>query len=294
MGNPIFKKEQKVRARSPKLMLLVFGYNAGLLLLMSIAFLAIYGVNPLESAAKYQDTLKLYVLIGIFQFALLTLIIPVFTASAITGEKERQTFDVLITTGRKPYSIVLGKLCASVSTMLLLLMSSLPIIAIVFSVGGLTITDILSYVMVCIVEAVFIGSIGMFFTSRSKNSTKSTVATYIVILMLIVGTIALLGVGYLIVNKQISHEVTSQFENAAVVDLKSAICILLLNPFITIVSLLLEQTGNESTFVMYMNRIGMSKPYILEHWVLISIVLQSAISTVLLYMSTRGVGKVKE
>uniref|UniRef100_UPI00289859C5 hypothetical protein n=1 Tax=Anaerosporobacter sp. TaxID=1872529 RepID=UPI00289859C5 len=72
MDNPIFKKEQKVRARSPKLMLLIVGYNLLLVLLMAIAYVSIYGENQqIGRVARYQDTLILYMLIGVFQFVLL-------------------------------------------------------------------------------------------------------------------------------------------------------------------------------------------------------------------------------
>lgn len=292
MNNPIFKKEQKVRARSPRLMLLLVGYNLGLVILMAIAFISIYGAK--HGIAKYQDTLILYILIGVFQFALLLLIVPAFTAGTITGEKERQTFDVLITASKNPLTIILGKLSASVSTMVLLIVSSLPILAIVFSVGGLSLIDIILYVLVCFLEAVFIGSIGLFFSSFSKNTSKSTVLTYVTILLLVVGTAIVLGIFYLIVSKQISYDEYSTQATTIVTDLKNVVWILLINPLITVVALLMEQTGNVSLFAQYMDRVGTCNSFVLKHWVVISVVIQMVIGMVLIHLSAKNIDRIKK
>lgn len=277
MDNPIFTKEQKVRARSPKLMLLIVGYNLGLVFLMVIAYLSIYGTNQqIERMARYQNTLMLYVLIGVFQFALILLIVPAFTAGTITGEKERQTFDVLITTNRKPLEIIIGKLGSSVSMVLLLIVSSLPILAIVFSVGGVSLIDIVLYVILCSFEALFVGSIGLFFSSISKSTTKSTVSTYVTILILVIGTAIVLGILYLLLSKQ------------------NMVLILLINPLVTVVALLMRQTGNETLFVQYINQVGSCNTLILEHWIAISVAIQMVVAVVMIYLSTKNIDRIKK
>lgn len=295
MGNPIYKKEQKVRARSPKLMLLIVGYNLGLVLLMVIAHVSVYGTNKqFERMARYQDTLMLYILIGVFQFVLILLIVPAFTASTITGEKERQTFDVLITTNLKPLEIIIGKLGSSVSTILLLIISSLPILAIVFSVGGVSLIDIVLYVILCSFEAMFVGSIGVFFSSISKNTTKSTVSSYVTILLLVIGTAIVLGILYLFVSKQINYNGTATEVARGVTDLKNTVLILLINPLVTVVALLMRQTGNEILFAQYINQVGSCNTLILEHWVAISVVIQMIIAVVMIYLSTKNIDRIKK
>lgn len=295
MDNPIFKKEQKVRARSPKLMLLIVGYNLGLVLLMVIAHVSIYGTNQqLERMARYQDTLMLYILIGVFQFVLILLIVPAFTAGTITGEKERQTFDVLITTSRKPLEIIIGKLGSSVSTILLLIISSLPILAIVFSVGGVSIIDILFYVILCSFEAMFVGSIGVFFSSVSKNTTKSIVSSFVTILLLVIGTAIVLGILYLLVSKQINYNGSGAEATGIVTDLKNTVLILLINPLVTVIALLMEQTGNGILFEQYINQVGSCNTMILEHWIVISVVIQMIIAVVMIYLSTKNIDRIKK
>lgn len=295
MDNPIFRKEQKVRARSPKLMLLLVGYNLGLVMLMVIAYLSIYGSNQqIEKMARYQDTLMLYVLIGVFQFALILLIVPAFTAGAITGEKERQTFDVLITTNRKPLEIIIGKLGSSVNMVLLLIVSSLPILAIVFSVGGVSLMDIVLYVILCSFEALYVGSIGLFFSSVSKSTTKSTVSTYVTILILVIGTAIVLGILYLLVSRQINYNGDATEATRVVTDLKNTVLILLINPLVTIVALLMKQTGNGILFEQYINQVGSCNTLILEHWVAISVTIQMVVAVVMIYLSTKNIDRIKK
>ncbi len=292
MNNPIFKKEQTIRTRSPKLMILLVAFNIGLLLLMILSFLTIYGVKRTGSLARYEDTLFLYILIGIFEFALMLLIVPTFTAGSITGEKERQTFDTLITTNRRPSTIVMGKLGASVSMMVLLIVSSLPILATVFSAGGVSLIDIIRYVVTFLLESIFIGSIGMICSVSCKSTTKSTVLAYINVLLLVLGTIAILGALYIFIGKQINTEMNDYNAVKEVVDLKYGVCLLLLNPLVTIVALLFKQTGNVGVFNDYLSKVGSCNSFILENWVEISIFLQLSVAVILLFLCIKKINQV--
>lgn len=293
MENPIFKKDKHVRVRSPKLMLLVLFYNLGITLLMSIAYLLIYKNSTHEITAKYQDTLFLYIVVSIFQAILLIMIIPAFTASAISGEKERQTFDILITSKIKPKTIIFGKLASSISVMLLLLISSLPIISMVFSIGGVKIKDVIIYIIVCTFEAFFIGSIGIFFSTISKTTTKAVVATYITLFVLIIGNIALLEILHMLISKQLPEELYTE-STQIVADLKNLVCICLINPLVTIAKLLFDQTGNTSVFLKYEDEIGICNTVIRTYWIPLSICIQTLIGGILIGISIKNVGKIQK
>ncbi len=55
---------------------------------------------------------------------------PSFAAGAITGEKERKTYEMLLASPMRPGSIVLGKLVASLAHLAVLVFCSLPIVMI--------------------------------------------------------------------------------------------------------------------------------------------------------------------
>lgn len=49
------------------------------------------------------------------QFGMLVLVAPAMTAGSISGERERQTLDLLLVTNTGPVKLVLGKLLESFS-----------------------------------------------------------------------------------------------------------------------------------------------------------------------------------
>ena len=211
----------------------------------------IYQKNAMGTNATYRDTLFLYLLLGLFQAVLLVMIIPAFTAGTISGEKERQTFDILITSNVTPKTIVFGKLASSISVMLLLITSSLPTLAIVFTIGGVDIVDIFIFIIVCTFEAIFVGSIGIFYSTVCKSTTKAVFATYITIVVLIVGSVAVLEVLHILITKQVRAELNLNNSTRRVADLKNIVCIGLVNPLVTIARVLFCQTGNLNTFLQY-------------------------------------------
>ena len=94
--NPIVKKDVKVQARSMKICWSVFAYE---LILALVFFLAI---NVIQSASRYSTgniysaMVWLYPILAVTQLIILGLVVPVRTASSISGEKERQTFDIMM------------------------------------------------------------------------------------------------------------------------------------------------------------------------------------------------------
>src|SRR5262249_26378154 len=64
------------------------------------------------------------------------LLTPAFTAGAIAEEKERRRLDFLLATDLSSREIVLGKLAARLATMLVLLVTGLPVLSLLQMLGG--------------------------------------------------------------------------------------------------------------------------------------------------------------
>jgi ABC-type transport system involved in multi-copper enzyme maturation permease subunit len=105
-------------------------------------------------------------------------IAPALTAGAISGERERQTLDILLSSKMKPYSIILGKLFASLSQIILLLVASMPMFTIGLMIGGIGITEIAQMFLFYLVTAFTVGCVGIFFSTFLKKTTGATVVTY--------------------------------------------------------------------------------------------------------------------
>src|SRR5713226_4971181 len=98
------------------------------------------------------------------------------TAGAISGERERQTIDLLFVTRIPPFSIIWGKLLASMSFVVLLLLLSVPIFSLVFLFGGIELDQVLYSFLVTIVAAFALGLIGIAFSTWLRRTLAATVA----------------------------------------------------------------------------------------------------------------------
>ena len=106
--NPIVKKDVKVQSRSMKICFGVFAYELILALVFFFAMFLIQENSVYSISNIYSELVVLYPVLAITQFAILGVIVPVRTASAISGERERQTFDIMMTTGMTPFSVICG------------------------------------------------------------------------------------------------------------------------------------------------------------------------------------------
>ncbi len=121
-------------------------------------------------------------LIGI-QFFLIFCTTPAYTATAINGEKQRQTFDLLVCSQLSAFSLSAGKLVAGVVNSLLLIAAALPVFSLVFLFGGVSPVQFLETLLVYVVSALLLGSTGLFFSALLKSPILSTTFTYSVCLI---------------------------------------------------------------------------------------------------------------
>jgi len=191
--NPIVAKEYRSRMRtwrSPLVMMIYILLVAGLgyLVFSAIAYSIGYG----GGGGNYGQSL--FMVLVLFQMLLLTFITPALTAGAISGERERQTIDLLFVTRIPPFSIIWGKALASMSFVILLLLLSVPIFSLVFLFGGIEVDQVLYTFLVTIVTALTLGLMGIAFSTMLRRSLAATVASYVAAFVLLFGT---LGFGLL-------------------------------------------------------------------------------------------------
>lgn len=178
--NPIVKKDLKVTARSMRLSWGLFAYEA----ILTMAFLLVLLIiqennNSFYSYGNvYSDLVYLFPVISIVQVCIVALIVPIITASSISGEKERQTFDIMLTTCMSPLAIVVGKVISAVLRILFFVVGSLPIMALSFVVGGLKWSSLFYYVLAVILLAILSGSIGILCSAFSRKSITAVILSF--------------------------------------------------------------------------------------------------------------------
>ncbi|MFN9642262.1 MAG: ABC transporter permease, partial [Pirellula sp.] len=124
------------------------------------------------------------------QFAIASLMAPSFTAGAISGEKERKTYEMLLASPLRPIVIVSGKLIAALAHLIVLVSGSLPIIMLCLPLGGVSIYELLAAYVGLLSSIFLFGSISMYCSSYFKRTSSSLVVSYVFILpILILGVI---------------------------------------------------------------------------------------------------------
>ena len=132
--------------------------------------------------------MDIYEFVTAIEFILLMFIVPAVTAASISGERERQTLDLMLTTQMTAAQIVTGKLMGALSSLFVLILSSFPAVAMVFVYGGITWWDALSLIFCYVAVAFMAGSLGIFFSSVFRRSTVSTAVTYGTLIAFVAGT----------------------------------------------------------------------------------------------------------
>jgi ABC-type transport system involved in multi-copper enzyme maturation permease subunit len=167
---------------------------------------------------------------------LLTIIVmilaPGSTAAAISLEREKQTLDMLVTTPVSSIALVLGKLLASVGWIVLLLLASLPVMALVFTFGGVAPDDIVRAYVVLASAAFAYGAMGLFLSALLKRTAASTIINLVLALGIAGGTVGIYGVGtaMTISDAQSKANETGQAINWSDVHMPPS-AILWINPF---------------------------------------------------------------
>ena len=187
-ANPIVVKELRSRMRGGR----AFATLTGALILLAACGFAIYRIALV--AMSYTST-PLSPQIGQILFAglvfielmIIAAITPAVTAMAISGEKEKQTYEMLLATPLSPGSILWGKLVAALGYVFLLIFAAIPLASLVFVFGGVALREMLKALLILVVVAVMFGVIGLFTSALFGRSGRATAVAYLVIVFMLFG-----------------------------------------------------------------------------------------------------------
>ena len=94
------------------------------------------GATSLADLAK--EATRVFKYISIIQLLMVCVLAPVFTAAAITQEKDAQTYSILLSTPLSNGQIVLGSLLSRLFFVCVLLLAGIPLFCIMMVYGGVT------------------------------------------------------------------------------------------------------------------------------------------------------------
>ncbi len=179
--NPVLQRELLVNLRMTRAFVLLFVYLA---LLGGVVYLAWPGDVTLDLTRNPEEAIRLVNLFFLGQFMLASMMAPSFAAGALTGEKERNSFEMLLATPIRPGAIVLGKLLASLCHLALLVFCSLPIVMLCLPLGGVSLYEVLAAYLALISAVVTFGMISLACSSYFQRTSASLVVSYLLVLPL--------------------------------------------------------------------------------------------------------------
>jgi ABC-2 type transport system permease protein len=200
--NPLLAKELRLRMRTWRsftvisLYLLVLG-GIGLFFFAGFTSALRYGYEDPSFVGR-----NLFTALACLQFALIFFLVPGLTANVISGERERQTFELLVCTQLTPWNIVWGKLAAALSTVVLLILASLPLYSVVFLLGGVAPAELAILMAILLLTAFHYGSYALFFSAIFQRSSLAVLASYALALFLSGGTLMLNAIYTMIVRNR--------------------------------------------------------------------------------------------
>lgn len=266
--NPILKKELMVGSRSMKMSFGILGVNAFLTLIVILVILATNGASKF-SGYNYSRLVCLFPILGCVECGILSLVVPIITSGSISGEREKQTLDIMLTTPVKPFSIALGKLGSAMAIVMMYMISSIPVMAIAFVLGGMSWWSLLGLIGMMLYLGIYVGSVGIFCSSVVKKSIMATVLTIVIGISIITVTFVIFGVG----NSIAAYKVTVQ--GGTNYDPGISPLILLWNPYSPFFDFMVRTVTSSSIYEMLKLAGNKSKVLgvIYQAWIPISIFL---------------------
>ncbi|MEC7678361.1 MAG: ABC transporter permease [Planctomycetota bacterium] len=186
--NPVLQRELLVNLRKHRSFVLLAIYQ---IVLASIVWIAWPQDLMMDLTTNPPSAKKLANLFFLGQYVIASLMAPSFAAGAVTGEKERSTYEMLLASPLRPGAIILGKIIASLTHLILFVVASVPIMVLCLPLGGLSVYEVLAAYLGLLISIILFGSISIFCSSYFSKTSHSLVVSYLVILPLVLGAIFL-------------------------------------------------------------------------------------------------------
>jgi ABC-2 type transport system permease protein len=187
--NPLLVKELRGRMRGARAFVVLTVYLLLLSCLTSIiyaAYSANYGTpgSGPSMAGLGTAVFSSVVLIELFMVSFIT---PAFTTGAITGERERKTYELLRATLLPAHRLIAGKLASALTYVGLLILAAVPLEGLALMLGGVVLEELVLALLILLVTALGSAVVGLFFSSLMRTTLAATVLTYGLALLFTVG-----------------------------------------------------------------------------------------------------------
>jgi ABC-type transport system involved in multi-copper enzyme maturation permease subunit len=197
-ANPILRRVVETGGKRRRDLFIRCGYLGFLIGVVVFSLLssssASFGTMSLADLAKVSS--NLFRTASYWQLGLVAFLAPVFTAGAITQEKDSQTYDILLATPLTNAQIVLGSLLSRLFFVIALLLSGIPVFAITQIFGGVAISSIVYSFGIAAATAFITGAIAMAIAVFKVGTRRTIFSFYLFITIYVAGLWMLDGLSY--------------------------------------------------------------------------------------------------
>ncbi len=186
--NPVIIKEIRTRMRARRAFIMLTIHLALLALLLAGAYLLFSASSSTGTLDERRifGKIAFFITIGI-ELMVVSFIAPALTASSISSERERQTFDLLRVTLLSARALVGGKFASGLIFVFLLLFTAIPFLSPAFIFGGVLPEEIWISIIVLAVTAIGFCAIGVLLSSIFPRTLTATVLSYAFAILLVFG-----------------------------------------------------------------------------------------------------------
>jgi ABC-type transport system involved in multi-copper enzyme maturation permease subunit len=185
-ANPILLRVVEAAGRRRRDLFIRCGY-LGLLIFLVIFSLVTSGLGNATLADLAKTSASIFQSMSYLQLGLVALLAPIFTAGAITQEKDSQTYDILLATPLSNGQIVLGSLLSRIFFVIALLISGIPIFSITQIFGGVAIEKIVLSFAISAATAFVTGALAMAIATFKVGTRRTIFSFYMFVVLYLVG-----------------------------------------------------------------------------------------------------------
>ena len=156
---PVFNREIITTPRSMRFYLMRAGYVAALFGLVFTAWLILFGSRQqsgLGDLARFGSAI--FTVLAPLQLAMAVAFSALLTAAAVAQEKDRRTLDLLLMTNLSNAELVLGKLLASMMSVIVPAVAAISLLMLITLLGGVSYWQVFRVVAVTIGAAAVAGT----------------------------------------------------------------------------------------------------------------------------------------
>src|SRR5213082_245361 len=186
-ANPILLRVVEAGGKRRRDLFVRCGYLALLILVVIFALVGAGSMSTGSLGELAKVSAKMFQQMSYLQLGLVALLAPVFTAGAITQEKDSQTYDILLATPLTNGQIVLGSLLSRLFFVIALLISGIPIFSITQIFGGVAIRSIVMSFLIAAATTFITGSLAMAIATFKVGTRRTIFSFYLFIVIYLVG-----------------------------------------------------------------------------------------------------------